>query len=191
MICEYCGGEYIIKNSDKNKRMFCSKKCSGAAMAHNIDKDTLIDLYEIQVLTSREVGQILGIDKKIILDYLKKYSIHIRPDGYRNKERIKCKDGHLVRSHYERAVDNELHKNDIPHVYEPRLPFNKKYAADFLVGDGLYIEIWGLLNIKAYTEKQQTKLKMYEQNDCKLLSLYPEDFKKVTQITQRIKALLI
>lgn len=190
MKCQYCDENYIVRNCEKNKRMYCSKKCSVMSGSHNIDKDILKDLYGTQGLTSREVGQILSIDKKIILDYLKKYNIKIKPDGYKNKERIKCKDGHLVRSYYERAVDNELYKSNIPHVYEPRLPFNKKYAADFLVGESVFIEIWGMLSIKSYAEKQQLKLEMYKQNNCKLLSLYPDDFKNVTQITQRIKALI-
>ena len=58
------------------------------------------------------------------------------------------------------------------------LQWNKKYHADFLVGD-VYVEIWGLMNLDSYRKKMEKKIEIYKNNNAKLLSVYPDDFKNI------------
>lgn len=154
-----------------------------------IEKELLQKLYIEEELTSREIGQIIGRSKKVVLDYLKYYNIPIRPDGIHNRERIKCKDGHLVRSYYERAFDNLLSRNNIEHEYDARLPFARRCMADFKVKN-VYIEIWGMMNIEKYRERRERKMQLYQNNNCVLLEVYPEDFKNIQSKLEELKSLM-
>ncbi|HFC9348521.1 TPA: hypothetical protein QFD63_001873 [Enterococcus faecium] len=176
--CPQCGKEFLTGNNKINKRKYCSKTCMKEAFSVPIEKDILQELYVEQDLTSREVGQVIKRSKKVVLDYLKKYDISIKPDGIQKHAKILCKDGHLVRSHYEKAFDNYLFKLGIEHEYEVRLPFNKRCACDFKIGE-VYVEIWGLMTWKTYREGRERKLKLYRDNNCLLLEIFPEDFKNL------------
>lgn len=176
-ICEYCGKEFIDTSSNKKKK-YCSNECKHEAQMLNISKEELEKLYLKDKLTTREIAKIYNTSHKTIREYLKRYNIPLRSDGIKNRERILCKDGHKVRSYYEKAFDNVLTRFNIKHEYEPVLPWNKKYHADFLVGD-VYVEIWGLMNLDSYRKKMEKKIEIYKNNNAKLLSVYPDDFKNI------------
>jgi hypothetical protein len=159
------------------------------AFRNPIDEALLRKLYLDDELTSREIGQIIDRSSKVVIDYLKHYGIPVRPDGIKRRERIKCTDGHLVRSYYERAFDNALHRNGIEHEYDPRLPFNRRYMADFKIED-VYVEIWGLMTVKQYRESRERKIKLYHDNGCKLLEVFPEDFKSINNKINELKSLM-
>lgn len=185
--CEWCGDMYSILPGSKEK--YCSKSCSNEGLRKWIDEDLLIKLYVEQELTSREVADVVGRDKKVVIDYLRYYGIKVRSDGFKNRERIVCNDGHEVRSYYERAFDNYLHKENIAHEYDARLPFNKRFMCDFKVGD-IYIEIWGMVGWEPYDDRMSRKIKLYEENDCKLLQVFPEDFKDLGIKMNELKRLI-
>lgn len=187
--CPQCGKVFIGDKDNWKKQKFCSKECMKEAFRIPIDRDTLQRLYVDDELTTREIGQILGRSKKVVLDYLKHYGFEVRPDGIKNRNRIECKDGHLVRSYYERAFDNLLHRNGISHEYDPRLPFNRRYMADFKVGD-VYVEIWGLMDWEKYREQREKKLRLYHDNGCKLLEIFPDDFKSIQTKLNELKSLM-
>ena len=178
LTCPRCGKVFIGDKDNWMKQKYCSKECMKEAFRIPIDKGLLTKLYVEEELTSREIEQIIGRSKKVVLDYLKYYGIDVRPDGIKSRERIKCKDGHLVRSYYERAFDNLLFKNGIKHEYDYRLPFNKRCMADFKVDD-VYIEIWGMMSDANYRERQEKKKLLYKKNGCKLLDVYPQDFRNL------------
>jgi hypothetical protein len=186
--CKTCGVVFNVP-SGNHTGQYCSKRCSDKGYRKPIDKGTLTKLYVEEELTSREVGEIVGRNKKIVLDYLSYYGLPIRADGIKNKERIKCKDGHMVRSYYERAFDNYMHKEGIEHEYDVRLPFNKRYMADFKVGD-VYVEIWGMMSWKKYREGRKKKLMLYEENGATLLEVFPEDFKQLENKITELKRLI-
>lgn len=188
-VCPQCGKTFKWSKRNRTSKKYCSRECMREAFRNPIDKELLVKLYIDDELTTREIGQILGRSKKVVLDYLKLYGIKVRPDGIKNRERIKCKDGHLVRSYYERAFDNILYKNGIEHEYDPRLPFNKRYMADFKVGN-VYVEIWGLMNIKQYREKREKKINLYNSNNCILLEVFPDDFKNLQIKIDELKRLI-
>lgn len=176
--CPQCGKDFPTGNNKANRRKYCSKTCMKEAFSIPIGKDVLQKLYVDQDLTSREVGQIINRSKKVVLDYLRRYDITIKPEGFKQHDKIMCKDGHLVRSHYEKAFDNYLFKLGIEHEYEVRLPFDKRCACDFKIGD-VYVEIWGLMNWRTYREGRERKLKLYRDNNCLLLEVFPDDFQKL------------
>lgn len=186
--CPQCGKAFVGDKDNWAKQKFCSKECMKTAFRKPIDKELLQKLYVEEELTTREIEQTIGRTKKVILDYLKYYGIEIRPDGIKNRERIRCKDGHLVRSYYERSFDNMLFRNGIDHEYDPRLPFNRRYMADFKIGD-VYVEIWGMMSIKSYRENREKKLALYRENGCKLLEVFPEDFKNIQAKIEELKSL--
>lgn len=186
--CKSCGKVFDVPKNNHTGQ-YCSKKCSDEGYRKPIDKNTLTKLYVEEELTSREVGEIVGRDKKVVLDYLNYYGLPIRADGIKNKERIKCKDGHMVRSYYERAFDNYMHKEGIEHEYDVRLPFNKRCMADFKVGD-VYVEIWGMMSWKKYREGRKKKLMLYEENGAILLEVFPEDFKQLENKINELKRLI-
>ena len=187
--CPQCGKPFLGDKDNWMKQKFCSKECMKEAFCNPIDKELLQRLYVEDELTTREIGQIVGRSKKVVLDYLKRYGIPVRPDGIKNRERIKCTDGHLVRSYYERAFDNLLHKNGIEHEYDPRLPFNHRYMADFKVCD-VYVEIWGLMGNSQYRERRKKKIQLYHDNGCKLLEVFPDDFKSIETKLYELKSLM-
>jgi len=158
-------------------------------MMINMQESDLKKLYVEQDLTTREIAKIYDTDKKVVCDYLHRYKIEVKPDTFPGGKRITCNDGHVVRSHYERALDNALNAHGIEHEYEPRLPFDKRYASDFLVQD-VYIEVWGMIGWKSYEKKMEKKKKMYEENNLKLINVYPGDFKDVYGIVNKLKRLI-
>lgn len=187
--CPQCGKVFIGDKNNWMHQTYCSKECMKEAFRKPIDKTLLTKLYLEDELTSREIAQIIGRSKKVILDYLKYYSIEVRPDGIKNRNRIQCKDGHLVRSYYERAFDNLLYRNGIEHEYDPRLPFNKRCMADFKISD-IYVEIWGLMSVKQYRENRERKIRLYHENGCKLLEVFPNDFKSIETKLDELKSLM-
>lgn len=189
LTCQICGKTFLGDKNNWMHQKYCSRECTQKAVRIPIEKDLLSKLYVDEDMTSREIGRIIGRSKKIVLDYLKFYGIAIKPDGIKNRERIKCTDGHLVRSHYERAFDNALHRNGLTHEYDPRLPFACRYMADFKVQD-VYVEIWGMMNIKQYCEKRERKIQIYHENGCKLLEVFPEDFKNINNKIDELKSLM-
>lgn len=125
-------------------------------------------LYE-SGLSLTAIGEIFGYSWSTIGNLCKEYGIEIRPDGWDGK-RYLCQDGHMVRSVYEQRVDDWLFAHDVMHTYEPRLPFNRHYKADFLA-NGWYIEVWGVTNNEAYEQRRQKKRQIYQQHNCHLIEL--------------------
>lgn len=189
LTCLQCGKIFLGDRNNWMHQKYCSKECTQKATRVPIDKELLQTLYVEEEMTSREIGQIIGRSAKVVRDYLKYHGILVRPDGIKNRERIKCTDGHLVRSYYERAFDNLLHKNGIDHEYDPRLPFNHRYMADFKVGD-VYVEIWGLMGNEQYRKRREKKIQIYHDNGCKLLEVFPDDFKSIETKLNELKSLM-
>lgn len=189
LLCKQCGKAFEEKPYFAQQRVYCGNECKHKASMVDIPEDELRDLYVEQDLTTRQIAPIYGVDKKIINDYLNRYGIDAKPSGFKNYNKIKCTDGHLVKSHYERAMDNAMTQQGIPHEYEPRLPFNNRYAADFLVDD-VYVEIWGMCGWRKYEERRKRKMQVYKKYGAKLFSVYPDDFRDVGKIISNLKALL-
>lgn len=80
-----------------------------------------------------------------------------------------CDDGHLVKSPYEKIIDNWLYQEGIQHAYEVKIDIDKDkdLTPDFYIPEyngtkDIYIEFWGYdaSNIK-YQQRKEYKLEVY------------------------------
>lgn len=120
-----------------------------------------------------------GVSGSTIAEVMRAAGIPIRPDGWNGGRRWTCTDGHLVRSVYEQRVDDWLTAHGHPHTVEPRLPFDARSRADFLV-EGLYIEVWGVTGSASYDSRKARKKAQYAHHGLRLLELPAWAFGKAT-----------
>jgi hypothetical protein len=95
-------------------------------------------------------------------------------DDFRKKfpAKIRCMDGHFVRSRAEAMIDNWLYTNGIAHAYERKLPIEEDVYCDFYIMKGnVYIEFWGMENNKKYASRKKIKLEIYEKYDYNLIEI--------------------
>ena len=111
-----------------------------------------------------------ALSRGAIKGLFSKYNLPLRPNGWNRGQRIRCDDGHLVRSSYEVRADNWLANHGITHAYEPSLPFDRHYHADFLA-NGWYIEIWGVRRSARYSARQEKKRQMYQLYNLPLIDI--------------------
>ena len=112
-------------------------------------------------------GGVVGTTVNVLF---RAHGVPLRKDGWKGGQRFACQDGHLVRSTYERRVDDWLHEHGIKHTYEPSLPFSPMHKADFQA-NGWYIEVWGVTNNAAYQERKRRKLELYTANNAPLVEI--------------------
>lgn len=86
-----------------------------------------------------------------------------------------CEDGHLVKSPYEKIIDDWLYREDIKHAYEKKIDIDETHdiTPDFFIPEykgtkNIYVEFWGYGEENA----QYKKRKEYKTN------LYPDLAKK-------------
>lgn len=170
-------------NRRKNSETFLGKDF------YEPTKDELESLYCEQLLSTSDIATVYNCSSGTISKRLKENGIELRPNLFNGAEFLTCKDGHVVRSRYELAFDNTLNEFGIQHEYEPRIPIDKRYASDFLVGD-IYIEIWGVQNNAKYNERKDKKIRMYQENGLKLFQVYPKDFKNLYGKINELKRLI-
>lgn len=125
----------------------------------------------------RTIGSMFGVSEGTIRRRLVEAGAKIRPDGWNGGKRYPCRDGHLARSLYEQRVDDWLTANGIPHTLEPAYPWDRRYMADFLVGD-VYIEVWGVSDNAAYNERKQLKVQQCESAGIDLIQINHWQFAK-------------
>jgi len=90
---------------------------------------------------------------------------------------IRTKDGNFVQSDGERKISEWLAKNNIAYRYDERFRIIDGYAVrpDFYLPEfDVYIEYWGM-NTPDYKIGMLKKLKLYQMQEKKLISLYPDD----------------
>lgn len=130
--------------------------------------------YISEMKTTVEIGDIVGVPFTTIRNWLKEFKIPKRKSKYGMKYYLNCKDGHKVKSSYERYVDNWLFDKGIPHEYNGLLPRSKKYKYDFKI-DNWFIEIWGLKNIELYDKKMIRKIQFYKIHNLKRIDIFPNE----------------
>lgn len=89
--------------------------------------------------------------------------------------RVRCRDGHEVRSEAERAVDDWLSRAGIPHQVEPRM---KGMRPDWRIGN-VYVEYWGLSGQQGYEARREEKLALYRARRLRLVEIFPEDLDRL------------
>ncbi len=101
-----------------------------------------------------------------------------------------CDDGHYVRSLSEKTIDDWLYNNGHVHAYEKSVFMDSDPAAvvlsDFYLPEGaVYVEFWGLNDDQKYLDRKEKKLKMYKDNNIKIISLEEKDVKRLNDIMPR------
>jgi hypothetical protein len=136
-----------------------------------------------------DIGKSLGISSTPVVKAFKEYGIEITPDGFQGGRRWECADGHLVRSSYEQRVDNWLSEHSLPHELEPRLPFDRRFRSDFLVGE-TYIEVWGVCGSTSYDERKKRKRALYRLHGVPLIDIHHWTFRRTESWHARLTTLL-
>lgn len=105
---------------------------------------------------------------KIVYLQIKKCTEFVKLEAEYQSDFV-CDDGHLVKSPYEKIIDNWLYKEGIQHAYEIKIDIdkNKDLTPDFYIPEyngtkNIYIEFWGYdeTNVK-YQQRKDYKLKVY------------------------------
>jgi hypothetical protein len=102
--------------------------------------------------------------------------------------RLKAVDGHLCSSMLEKAVDDFLHENGIEHAREPLYPFdaqlnpNTRSRADWLLSDGTFVEMWGMLDDPAYADRMRKKNELAARHQLRLVGITPAETGRLSAI---------
>lgn len=90
-------------------------------------------------------------------------------------------DGHRCTSLGEKAVCDFLHRRGIRHEREPLYPLDpelnprRRRRADWVLGDGTLVELWGMPNDPAYAAKMAQKRDLAARHSLRLVELMPAD----------------
>ena len=109
----------------------------------------------------------------------------IVPLGAEYEGHLETSDGHIVKSHVEREIDNYLFNCKIAHAYEypydvdgdPSHEFKPDFYLPNYLGQGkdVYIEYFGMKGTRDGDQKIQYKMPIYRRDKVTLICFYPED----------------
>jgi hypothetical protein len=103
------------------------------------------------------------------------------------KKTIRAKDGTFVQSDGERKIAEFLARHGVAYRYDERVRIIDGYAIrpDFYLPEfDLYIEYWGM-DTTDYKIGMLKKLKLYQQQGKKLVSLHREDKPRIDEVLKR------
>ncbi len=117
------------------------------------------------------------------------------PLGAEYEGHLETSDGHIVKSHVERDIDNYLFRNNIPHAYEPTYDVDgnpeHEFRPDFYLpnylgqGKEVYIEYFGMKGTKDGDRKINYKMPIYQRDKVTLICLYPQDDNRIEAVLKR------
>lgn len=177
--CLFCGKQLNIKiNRDINRKKFCSHNCEWryrrAKLLQKIPNN-LEDLYLKQKKSCFEIARIFEVGDATIHRWLKVLDIKTRSDFFhRRMQDFVCDDGHLADSCFEQRVDNWLFHNNILHSIHYKVFPNRKFTADFKVGD-ILIECDGFEDRRINKKGFEEKIELYQKNNLKFMILTPAE----------------
>lgn len=125
--------------------------------------------------STRMIAEHYGVSPTPLRKFMRESGIQLKADGWDGGKRYDCLDGHVARSIYEQRVDDWLHAHGLAHECEPAYPWDRRYRADFKVGD-TYIEVWGVTENPAYEARKAVKVRKCKENDLPLISIHPWQF---------------
>ena len=174
----------IYKNPDEKDYVKRSVVASGKLINEALKIDEQKKTYKCSccsvVVSSDEYARSMKAFQRIYCDKCFD-EVYLRRRNYDTKveinKKIRAKDGTFVQSDGERKIAEWLAKNEIKYRYDERVRIIESYAVrpDFYLPEfDLYIEYWGM-DTTDYKIGMLKKLKLYQQEGKKLLSLYPED----------------
>ena len=159
-----------IKINQQKKRY----KCSRCSVIVNSD----------EYARSQKTFQRIYCDKCFDEVYLKRRNFDTKVEL---NKKIRTKDGSFVQSDGEMKICEWLFDNKIKYRYDERFRIIEGYAVrpDFYLPEfDIYIEYWGM-DTPDYKIGMLKKLKLYQQEGKKLLSLYPKDKNNLDSIMKQ------
>lgn len=96
-------------------------------------------------------------------------------------------DGHRCRSLLERQIEEFFIINGVEHVCEPDYPWHSTLnpsgrRADWIVGNGVFVEAAGMLGDAAYAEKMEEKRRLADLSGIQLVVVTPEDLEQLADL---------
>lgn len=82
--CPICNNDFMVYRYEieQRKRIYCSNHCRGIArQIHRISKDTLLDAYQNQRLSTNKLASLFEVSKGTIYNWMKRYEIPTRSIG--------------------------------------------------------------------------------------------------------------
>lgn len=112
-----------------------------------------------------------------------------------NKEifthKFKACDNHVCDSFAEKIVDDWLFERGISHIRGAYYPNQSKFKTDFLINNKYWVEFLGLSGVlKRYDDLYIKKQKIAEDNNIKIIELYPKDLFPKSKLEQKLGFLL-
>ena len=106
--------------------------------------------------------------------------------------KLRCDDGHFVRSRGEQLIDNWLYYHGILHAYERKIPIEEQIYCDFFLPqvreEGVYVEYWGLEGEQEYENRKAQKLNIYNKHNLRLISISNRDLDNIDDVlSSRLK----
>ncbi len=94
--------------------------------------------------------------------------------------KLRCADGHLVRSKTELLIDNWLYLAGITHAYERRLPLEESIYGEFYLPAGnVYLEYLGHSGDNLYHQSKLEKLNLYRKYKLNVIALEEDQVKQL------------
>lgn len=127
-------------------------------------------------------------NKNLILQIKNCTETKVLESDYESK--IKCEDGHPVKSQQEALIDNYLFSHNIRHVYEKEIHIdnNPEHSLhpDFYLPDlNVYIEHFGMTGNKKYEEMKKYKLPLYKKAKITLICTTNKDINNLSANLER------
>lgn len=106
--------------------------------------------------------------KKVLYIQVKKCNEFTKLDAEYESD-FTCEDGHLVKSPYEKIIDDYLYREGIKHAYEKKIDIDETHdiTPDFFIPEyngikNIYVEFWGYgeENVE-YTRRKEYKTNLY------------------------------
>lgn len=106
--------------------------------------------------------------KKVLYIQVKKCTEFTKLDAEYESD-FTCEDGHLVKSPYEKIIDDYLYREGIKHAYEKKIDIDETHdiTPDFFIPEyngikNIYVEFWGYgeENVE-YTRRKEYKTNLY------------------------------
>lgn len=160
------------------------EQCPDCEKWHNVDeacackskikKNTTIDELTCIICDTPSNGKHFCLDcykkfsNKILYLQVKKCKEFTKLDAEYESEFV-CEDGHLVKSPYEKIIDDYLYRENIQHAYEKKIDIDETHdiTPDFFIPEykgtkNIYIEFWGYgeENLQ-YKKRKEYKINLY------------------------------
>ena len=203
----------IRRRIDKKKCLLCNSEfrpCKDSHVCCSIQCDRIYRFGAIDCGKDDVIGMIMGIFASSGRTPMKRevksrmYRAAVKFFGSWNKAiescglkangnsprniRLKCSDGHIVRSVSEKVIDEWLYKNNLRHEVNKEYQVGK-FTCDFHLTDkDVWIEYFGLSGaFKDYDETIQFKIDMTNERGMKLIALFPHHLYPENKLDEVLK----